>query len=137
MFDVEWPGYKGGEIQEAAQRKEEQSQKDPWCKEGKLVVFHSPGVWLKLWCMAVCSQAQADSFCHLRFVVFHEQKARQKWEWCSSTCPPSPLFSFPLAFAVVVFNFFPSTFLLIGLTMFLQPALQTKAGDAAKGGKKK
>ena len=32
---AEWPGYKGGEVEEADERKEEQGQEDPWCKEGK------------------------------------------------------------------------------------------------------
>lgn len=32
---VEWPGYKGGKVKEADEGEEEQSQNDPWCKEGK------------------------------------------------------------------------------------------------------
>ncbi|CAL5433011.1 unnamed protein product [Camellia sinensis] len=41
-----WPGYKGGEVEEAVEGKEEQEQEDLWCKEGK-GIHHSWGTLVK------------------------------------------------------------------------------------------
>ncbi|KAL7226616.1 hypothetical protein ACSBR1_021671 [Camellia fascicularis] len=46
IYFAEWPGYKGGEVEEAVEGKEAQHQEDLWCKEGK-GIHHSRGTLVK------------------------------------------------------------------------------------------